>query len=359
MRAIVLQTDPSADALRLIDVPEPEPATDSQVLVKVLAVGLDGTDKELLQHRNTVQTTERGNLILGHELLGEVISVPAGSSLQPGDLVTSLVRRPCNDPGCEPCRNGRADFCVTGQFTERGIMSADGFLTEYIVEEERFLVRIPTELADIGLLIEPQSVIEKAMTTVQAIHHRTGHRSRSALILGAGPLGVLAALTCRSLGWETDVYAKEPVDRHGPQLLTQSGCVYHQAGDAGTLAAIGKEWDVVLECTGYSLLAIDSIGVLARNGILMIIGVPATVAPLLLPADEWLRTIMSRNLSMIGTVNSVRCDFEQAIIRLSQMRRQFPTLLERIVTDTCELAQVPELDFGSVSLKAVVRIAQD
>lgn len=358
MKAITLQTNPAQPPLRLVDMPAPERTGPKQALVRVLEVGLDGTDKELLHSRTTVAATERGDLVLGHELLGRVLEVgPQCESLRPGDLVTALVRRPCPDADCVYCRSGRLDYCASGRFTERGIKEADGFLAETIVEEEKYLVKVPEELAALGVLIEPQSVLEKALDAVEATQRRleAPWTPRSALVLGAGPLGVLAAMTLRLLGCETDVYSLEPPDRQGPKLVREAGCRYVQGGKDASPADLGKRWDLIFECTGYSPLAFSSIGLLKRNGALAVLGVAAQTG-VSIAADGLMRSLMTENLAVIGSANASPANFGDAMTRLAEMRRRFPGVAERIVTDRLRPEDVPNIDFSRLALKAVVEM---
>lgn len=370
MKAIALQPDRSRPALRMLDMPMPVRSSADEALVQVLAVGLDGTDKELIRHRESLGCVERGNLVLGHELLGRVVEAGPDCRLKPGDLVTALVRRPCPEDGCVPCRSGRSDYCTTGRFTERGISGADGFLAEYIVEREMFLVLVPAAFGELGVFIEPQSVIEKALTAVRHIQGRLpGWQPRSALVLGAGPLGALTALTCRTLGYDVTVYSKEAPERVGPSVLRQAGCVYRsgEGGGGGSASsgappvaspgAPGETWDLIVECTGYSPLAFGSIGSLARNGVLVILGVAAETGPVPAPTDAWMRRLMTYNQSVVGSANASRDDFETAIARLQTIRSRYPSALERLITDRVDLADVPALDLERVDLKAIVRVA--
>src|SRR5262245_11012376 len=147
---------PSKKRLQLIDIPEPELREPTDVLLRVREVGLCGTDREISAFEYGSPPPGSDHLILGHESLAEVVEVGLSvRGLQPGDLVVAMVRRPCPDPECRPCRAGRSDFCTTGHFTERGIKEADGFLTKYAVDHHDYLVKVPRPLADVAVLIEP------------------------------------------------------------------------------------------------------------------------------------------------------------------------------------------------------------
>src|SRR5215475_5920575 len=164
---------PSKKKLDLVDVPQPKLQGSTDVLLRVREVGLCGTDREISSFEYGSPPPGSDHLILGHESLAEVIEVGRGvHSLRPGDLVVAMVRRPCPHAECRPCRAGRPDFCVTGDFTERGIKGADGFLTDYVVDDEAYLVRVLHALADVAVLVEPLTVITKAGDQARAIFSR-------------------------------------------------------------------------------------------------------------------------------------------------------------------------------------------
>src|SRR5215469_17949136 len=161
---------PSKKSLQLVDRPQPKLQGPTEVLLRVREVGLCGTDREIASFEYGDPPTGADHLILGHESLGEVVEVGQEvHSLKPGDLVVAMVRRPCPHAECRPCRAGRPDFCVTGDYTERGIKGIDGFLTDYVVDDEAYLVKVPRALADVAVLVEPLTVVTKAADRTQAI----------------------------------------------------------------------------------------------------------------------------------------------------------------------------------------------
>src|SRR5215475_1346041 len=160
---------PSKKNLQLIDLPEPKLQDATDVLLRVREVGLCGTDREISSFEYGSPPPGSDHLMLGHESLAVAVEVGCDvSSLRPGDLVVAMVRRPCPHAECRACRGGRPDFCVTGDYTERGIKGANGFLTEYAVEEEAYLVKVPRTLADVAVLVEPLTVVTKAADQAHA-----------------------------------------------------------------------------------------------------------------------------------------------------------------------------------------------
>ncbi|NEW07609.1 glucose 1-dehydrogenase [Paenibacillus sp. SYP-B3998] len=348
-------------ALETIDTPTI--SHPQEVLVRVLAVGLDGTDREILQEKYGTPAEGEDDLTTGHESLGVVTEAGADSGFQVGDLVTAIVRRPCKDQNCVNCRNGHADFCQTGKYVERGIKGAHGFLAEFYKEESRYLVQVPSSLLKLGMLVEPQSIVEKVWDQVQRVQQRLIWEPRTALILGSGPLGLLAAMTCRLLGLDAYVWSMSPQDSLQAQLVQACGAVYQQSGAAGTVETLtayadglGKPVDLILECTGYSPLAFEAMSVLAPNGVLALLGVTPADRKLEISADMLNQGMVLENKCVIGSVNASRKDFETAIYRLQQMEKFVPDWLARLVTNRLDLEAILKLDFKSIPIKAVVDV---
>src|SRR5207244_8552791 len=195
MKAAVV-TPGQAGSVRLADVPKPQPKP-GEVLVRVYEVGMYGTDAEILEEQYGEAPPGDDYLIIGHESLGRVESVTDGAEdLAPGDWVVAMVRRPDPVP-CRNCAAGEWDMCLNGLYTERRIKGLHGFLAEYYVEQPRYLVKLPGELAAVGVLLEPLTIAEKAVDQIQRIQSRLVWEPKRAVILGSGPVGLLAALALR------------------------------------------------------------------------------------------------------------------------------------------------------------------
>ncbi|MBP1963532.1 glucose 1-dehydrogenase [Paenibacillus aceris] len=362
MKAIrVKQLRQGTPSIALETVDDPVISHPQEVIVKVLAVGLDGTDKEILQEKYGIPPQGEDDLTTGHESLGVVAEAGRESGFQPGDLVTAIVRRPCRNQSCVNCRNGHSDYCQTGEFVERGIKGAHGFLSEFYKEDGRYLVQVPSELLEHGVLVEPQSIVEKVWDQVLRVQQRLIWEPKAALILGSGPLGLLAAITCRVLGLDVYVWSRSPQDSLQAQLVKDCGGVYQPAEDGGiSLTAyaegLGKPLDLILECTGFSPLAFEAMSVLAPNGVLALLGVTPADRKLEISSDMLNQSMVLENKCVIGSVNAARKDFETAIYRLQQMEKMYPGWLYRLVTNRMKLDAVPQLDFASIPIKAVVDI---
>ncbi|MEB3101539.1 glucose 1-dehydrogenase [Ferviditalea candida] len=368
MKAVTIKRSPSGTAVGISDLPKPELKHDTDVIVRVLSVGLNGTDREIIQEGYGAFPQGEDEMVIGHESLGVVAEAGKHSSFKKGDLVTALVRRPCSDPACVNCRNGRADFCETGAYTERGIKGAHGFLSEYYAEDARYLVAVPKEAAAFGMLAEPQSIVEKVWDQVQRIQQRLVWEPKTAFILGSGPLGLLAAMTCRSLGLDTFVWSKSEETSLQAELVRRIGAHYRQA-DAlkdgfaeQTLRlkeyaeTIGRRVDLMFECTGYSPLAFEAMEVVGANGVLALLGVTPGNTMLNISADQLNKELVLENKCILGSVNASRKDFETGIYRLQQIDRQFKGVLGQVITDRMSLEEVHSIDFKRVEIKAVADV---
>lgn len=195
------------------------------------------------------RTSGSDHLILGHELLAEVVAVGrCVRDLPPGDPVVAMVRRRCSHSECRPCRAGRSDFCTTGNFTERGIKEADGFLTEYTLDPEEYLAKAPKPLADVAVLIEPLTVVSKAAAQARAILDTLPYEPglQRGLVPGAGPIGLLGAMALIATGYEIVIYSREPETSEKAKLVQSFGASYISAGSEPieTLAQRAGEFEV-------------------------------------------------------------------------------------------------------------------
>src|SRR5438045_3142357 len=212
---------PGAREVKLIERDSPRLASATDVKLRMLEVGICGTDREIAAFQYGTPPAGSDHLVIGHESLGEVVEVgSAVTRLAPGDLVVPMVRRPCAHEDCMACRAGRQDFCFTGDFSERGIKNLHGFMTETVVDEERWMHLVPPALRDVAVLVEPLTIAEKALMQVDQVQQRLPwacavepgkprtacHR---AVVLGAGPVGLLGAMALAAAGYDTSVYSRE------------------------------------------------------------------------------------------------------------------------------------------------------
>src|SRR5262249_14709434 len=276
-------------------------------------------------------------------------------------LVALTVRRPCGNDACVACRAGRQDFCTTGDFRERGIKEANGFMTELVVEDERYLVRVPRALADVGVLIEPLTIAAKAAVELEAILRRypwepTGLRG---LVLGAGPIGLLGAMMLVAHNVETFVYSLEPSDSPRAQLTRSFGADYVSARDVplAQLAASMGHVDVIFEAVGTAKVAFAALATLSPNGVFIFSGVPGGPKPIEMDLDTIMRNIVLKNQVLFGTVNASRASFEASVRHLEQFMGLFPDAVRGLITRRAPLADAPDLLRRSGGIKQVVKLA--
>jgi threonine dehydrogenase-like Zn-dependent dehydrogenase len=267
MRAITVEPM-AAGSARLEDVPEPDPR-DGAILVEAIAVGVCGTDVEIAGGKYGWAPEGKRRLVLGHESLGRVLDPGPARAFVPGDLVVGIVRRPDPVP-CPNCAVGEWDMCRNGQYTERGIKQLDGFMSERWRIEPEYAIKVDRSLGVLGVLLEPTTVVAKALEQIAAVGDRGFWEPRTALVTGAGPIGLLAAMLLRQHGLEVHVLDRVAAGPK-PDAVQALGATYH----AGPISSLGLEPDVVVECTGVGELIADAIQAAAPGGVVCLTGVGA------------------------------------------------------------------------------------
>jgi glucose 1-dehydrogenase len=335
VRAVVVH--PPKPGAALEDVPAPV-ITPGSVLVEVLECGVCGTDRDIVAGRYGTAPAGVPYLVLGHENLGVVREAGDGSpGLAPGDLVVATVRRGCGKDRF--CRANRSDECETGEFTERGIGGAHGFMAEEYAELPQYLVRVPPALRAVAVLLEPLSIVEKAAFMGQRVLDRRGTTpgdpptvTPCALVAGTGAVGMLAAFLLRLRGYEVTA-----IDRHdgatpAASLLARIGADHRSVADGlGSLG--GRRFDLVLEATGSTQLDFGLVDLLHRNGVLVLTGIPdAQEAPTSVEAGRLLRNVVLENQAVIGSVNANRSYFEAGLRDLTMFEERWPSALGAIIT---------------------------
>jgi glucose 1-dehydrogenase len=321
MRAITVLPGKAGSA-ELTEVGEP-PSDDGPVLVEALALGVCGTDREIVGGSYGAAPPGHDRLVLGHESLGRVLEAPPGGDLAAGDLVAGIVRRPDPVP-CASCAAGEWDMCRNGRYTERGIKELDGYASERYRLAPEFTVRLDPALGHLGVLVEPASVLAKAWEHVERIGHRAHWEPRRALVTGAGPIGLLAALLAVQRDLEVhvlDVATEGPK----PRLVADLGASYH-TGPPGEACS---DADVIIECTGVGSLVFDVMRCNAPGGIVCLTGISSGGHRVALDAGMLNRTIVLENDLVFGSVNANRRHYEAAAQALAQADAGW---LERLIT---------------------------
>lgn len=328
MKALTVEPG-TANSIRLDDRPEPAPDP-TRLLVRTLALGICGTDREIVSGSYGWAPPDDTRLVLGHESLGRVIEAPADSGFDVGDLVVGIVRHPDPVP-CPACAVGEWDMCHNGQYTEHGIKSADGFGAELFRIEPGFAVKTSPHLGALGVLLEPASVLAKAWDHIDRIGHRTrSWQPRTALITGAGPVGLLGALMARQRGLEVHVLDL-PESGAKPEIVRTLGGTYH----AGRIPD-GLRADVVIECTGAPELVLDVIGRSAGDGIVCLTGVSSGGRTLPFDGGAFNRGMVLQNDVVFGSVNANRDHYEAGARALAMADRKW---LGRLVSRRVPLAR--------------------
>jgi threonine dehydrogenase-like Zn-dependent dehydrogenase len=362
-------------ARRKVDVLEqaaPTLDSDTSVRLRVLDVGVCGTDAEICRfdYGGTPPAGE-AHLLVGHEALGQVIETGSRvSRLRPGDLVVPMVRRPCSRPECSACRAGHPDFCETGAYIERGIVGAHGFLAEQVVEDERYLVPLARELRDVGVLTEPLTIAEKGLRRFLDVRRRLPWLERAtdeelmvgrhALVLGAGPVGLLGCMLLKLRGFGITVYSRGPSGSHRAVLIEKLGAAYLSSSEvpAGEVAKRMDGIDLIYEGAGASQLAFDALEHLGANGVFVFTGVPGRKHRIEISGDAIMRNLVLRNQTVLGTVNAGRIDFESAVMDLGRMRKAFPGSLEALITGRYPMEQFCDRAGDGRGIKDVIAVTE-
>ncbi len=350
MKAIANVTN--TNKLMLVDRPEPVITAPEEVKLRVLRVGICGTDREEAAGGRAKAPEGQNELVIGHEMFGQVTEVGrAVTRVKPGDYAVFTVRRGCGK--CVPCIMNRSDMCQTGGYQERGIWGLDGYQTEYVVDKEQYVVQVPAELEAIGVLCEPLAVAEKAVD--EAVRLQVARLpdapatpdwlyGRHCLVAGLGPIGLLGALILRLRGAE--VYGLDIMDPDTvrPKWLEHVGGHYVDGRQVAadkvddTLGAM----ELIFESTGVAALEFNLLDALAPNGVYVLTGIPGGERPLEIPGSELIRRLVLDNQVMVGSVNAARDHFQMAVDELVHARLLWGNHVAQLITD-----RHPYTDFDS------------
>ncbi|MFF3851790.1 glucose 1-dehydrogenase [Micromonospora sp. NPDC002575] len=310
MRAVTVNPG-VRDSLRLVDdYPEPH-AEEGSILVEALAVGICGTDHEIVEGAYGEAPPDAPALVLGHESLGRVLEDPSGT-LRPGDLVVGIVRHPDPVP-CANCAVGEWDMCRNGEYTEHGIKGLPGFARDRWRVQPRFAVGLDPVLAPVGMLLEPTSVVAKAWDHIERIGTRAEWQPQTVLVTGAGPIGLLAALLATQRGFAVHVLDRAETGPK-PDLVRALGATYH-TGPVGQLDLVP---DVVVECTGAPAVVLDAMCKAGPTGIVCLTGVSSGGRSLDFDAGALNRELVLENNVVFGSVNANRRHWDLAATALAR-----------------------------------------
>jgi len=344
------------------DFPAPKMESPHAVKLRVLTIGVCGTDREIASFQYGFPVPSGSDyLVMGHECLGEIVEVgPEVQGLKPGDLAIPTVRRPCDDPGCLACRAGRQDFCYTGKYQERGIKGMHGFMTELIVDEALNMNAVPAVLRETGVLVEPLTIAAKGLMQALLIQKRLPwEQERRAVVLGAGPVGLLGAMALRLSGFNVTVYSKNREPDPSADIVKAIGGRYVSSQDMpiDKMAASVGNIDLVYEATGASQLAFDVMEVLGTNGLFILTGVPGHHGPVDIDTDTVMRNLVLKNQCVLGTVNAGKEAFQQAVEWLSAFHTQWPDAVTGLITARFSLDNFAEPIQNQTGIKNVITVA--
>ncbi|MCW2726285.1 MAG: Orf33 [Frankiales bacterium] len=323
--------------------PDPAPA-EGAILVDGLLMGVCGTDVEIAKDGYGVPPSGGRTLVLGHESLGRVREAPPDSGFAAGDLVAGVVRRP---DGCAACQDDQWDMCLTGDYVERGIKGADGYGATAWRTDPKFLVKLDPTLGDLGVLLEPTSVVAKAWEQVDRIGRRAYWAPRTALVTGPGPIGQLAALLGIQRGLDVTVVGRSP-DGIKPELIRALGATY----TTQKVPELDLRPDVVIECTGVGQLVYDCVEKAGPNAVVALVGIEADESTVPAALTKLNKEMVLENKVAFGSVNAALRHYAQAADALANADRDW---LGRLITRRVPLASWTDaLGKGRDDVKVVV-----
>ncbi len=360
------------------ELPMPEIKEPDEVLIRIKEVGLDGTDYNTVRYNLQDIADGRDSIALGHEGVGVVEAVGRGvTSVVPGDVVVITVRRGCGL--CEPCDHNQSDMCTTGLFKERGIHKLDGLLTQFVVDKEQYIIKVPPEAVKLAVLTEPLSIVEKGIQELRIIQSRipwfcphTDHEWMStdwggckvALVVGAGPLGLLATALIRMARAYTYVADILPDDHPKAKLVGVLDAHYVDVRSKSPEALVTfcctptGQLNVIFEASGAAEEALRLVPLMSRSSIYAMTGIPRGDIEIQVDAALLVRRIVRYNQVLFGSVNSNRRHFEMALKDIEPINQKFDHFMERLITRRIKLGDYQQAfsttDPGQV--KTVVEI---
>jgi threonine dehydrogenase-like Zn-dependent dehydrogenase len=332
----------------MIELPDLGP---DDVLIETIRVGVCGTDREIIRGDLGDSPASTDELVIGHEVLGRVVETGDNvTDLPLGSLVTATVRRP---DGCPACEAGEPDMCLWLKYEERGIFRQPGFLSERWVENRRWLIPVPDRLEPIAVLIEPLTVVEKAVRQAELIQRRLNYwELQTAVVIGAGPIGLLGTLLLRSKGATVYTVARSEAPNTSSEFVTACGATYVSTRQQSLddLAQEAGNIDLIIESSGNSEVALDAMRILGNNGVEVLLSIVGGGKTSELPANAINTSLVLGNKTVVGSVNAGAIDFENAVKRLDTFEQMWPGLTSSLITNRLKFG--PNLDLARITGKS-------
>jgi threonine dehydrogenase-like Zn-dependent dehydrogenase len=340
MKAISLV--PGTTTLRLVERSEPSITSADDVKLQVLQVGICGTDREEAAGGRAAAPPGQQELIIGHEMIGRVVEAgPSVTTVRAGDFAVLTVRRGCGH--CPACAVHRSDMCYSGEYADRGITLQDGYQAEYVVDSERYVVKVPDEVASIGVLCEPMSIVQKSIDEALLIQTarlpdaepgKNWLAAKRVLVAGLGPVGLLAVFALRLR--DANVLGLDVIDpdNERAKLLVESGGTYVD-GRQDSPDVLGDhfgQFDLIIEAAGVAHLEFDLLSALGRDGVYVVVGIPGGDRMIDIDGAAIVRGLVLGNQVMLGSVNASRSHFDIAIQDLTRASRTWKGAVERLIT---------------------------
>lgn len=324
----LITTPGHADTTQVTEVPEVAAGPD-EVLLRPLRIGVCGTDREISEGLFGVAPDGEEHLILGHELLARVET--NGHGFVRGDLVCATVRRSCEH--CFACEQGAPDSCLTGDYRERGVTRLDGFAAELVAESPEHLVPVPDGLGALAVLAEPASICVRGIRHAQAIAGRQPWTPRRALVLGTGAIGMLSTYLLRLEGYEVWTAGRSAATDQRARLVSASGASYFSTADTAPAEAASDlgGFDLVLEATGDAQVMLETLSLLARNGVACLLGIDGRPRGITIDGRVLGVDTILQNRALVGSVNAHRQDWETGIQALDRARRRWAGAVESFI----------------------------
>jgi len=355
VKAIIAEP-PKRNSVRLAEIPKPPPRK-GQVLLKTLCVGIDGTDREINEGIYGTPPSGSSYIVLGHEAVARVQEIGYQvEDFSEKDLVVPTVRRPCKE-NCLNCRIGETDMCLTGNYFEHGIYKLHGFASEYALSDAKFLVKVPTELEDIAVLLEPLSIAEKAVTQSFKIQERMMWEPKKAFVVGAGPLGLLTTMILRLKGLKVYTAATREKESLKAKIVSNVGGTYVNVRET-PIETLDEKFDLVIEATGRVEAALGALNLLGPDSVLCFLGVYREKKA----CEEFgkvLTTLVLGNRLMFGSVSSNKSHFETGIKDMFEINRRYKNELNSLITKKLYLADFEQaFNSGRDDIKNIIRFKQ-